>query len=115
MRMWMVDPKVLCQQHLLGEHVEIHMLVGSLRRGRSIKGFLDRGLLDPSAVYTRHAALALEMGRRGLRHRSELLVADVQQYQAGSVDPAESLHALASRCSACCQRIDQAKGQHGVP
>jgi hypothetical protein len=30
MRMWMVPPKVMCRKHLLGEHVEIHMLAGSL-------------------------------------------------------------------------------------
>jgi hypothetical protein len=110
MRMWMVDPGVLCQQHLLGEHVEIHMLVGSLRRGRSIQGFLDRGLLEPSAIYTRHAALTLEMSRRGLRHRSELLAVDVTQYSTGLVDRAESLRALASRCSVCCGRIGQVRG-----
>jgi hypothetical protein len=107
MRMWMVDPGVLCQQHLLGEHVEIHMLVGSLLHGRSIQGFLDRGLLEPSAIYTRHADLALEMSRRGLRHRSDLLAVDVAQYSTGLVDPAESLHALVSRCPDCHDRIGQ--------
>ena len=24
MRLWMIDPKLLCTQHLLGEHLEIH-------------------------------------------------------------------------------------------
>ena len=24
MRMWLVDPKFMCNQHLLGEHVEMH-------------------------------------------------------------------------------------------
>ena len=24
MRMWMVNPKMLCDQHLLGEHFELH-------------------------------------------------------------------------------------------
>ena len=109
--MWMIDPSLLCQQHLLGEHVEIHMLVGALRRGKSIKGFLDRGLLEPSAIYTRHADLALEMGRRGLRHRSELLTIDVQQYRAGSIDPVESLRELTSRCPVCRERIGRAQGK----
>ena len=40
MRMWMVDPKKMCRKHLLGEHVEIHMMVGTLLKGRSIDGFL---------------------------------------------------------------------------
>ena len=30
MRMWMVNPGFMCNKHLLGEHVECHMLVGHL-------------------------------------------------------------------------------------
>ena len=40
MRMWMLPPKGLCRKHLLGEHVELHMLLGSMRRGKNIDGFL---------------------------------------------------------------------------
>ncbi|MEZ0346180.1 MAG: pyrimidine dimer DNA glycosylase/endonuclease V, partial [Infirmifilum sp.] len=28
----MVPPSIMCDRHLLGEHVELHMLVGALRR-----------------------------------------------------------------------------------
>lgn len=34
MRMWVVNPKILCRKHLLGEHVELHMATGHLQRGR---------------------------------------------------------------------------------
>lgn len=30
MRMWMVDPKIMCRKHLLGEHLELHMLAGCI-------------------------------------------------------------------------------------
>ena len=33
MRDWKVNPKLLCRQHLLGNHLEVHMFVGTLRRG----------------------------------------------------------------------------------
>jgi hypothetical protein len=34
--MWMVDPRLVCSKHLLGEHVELHMFVGCLlKRKRS--------------------------------------------------------------------------------
>ena len=46
MRMWMVDPRIMCRQHLLGEHVEIHMFVGAISRGKSVKGYLEKGLLE---------------------------------------------------------------------
>ena len=56
MRMWMVAPGKMCRKHLLGEHVEIHMLAGSLLKGRSIGGFLADGLLEPQSMRARHAA-----------------------------------------------------------
>ena len=46
MRMWMVPPSKMCRQHLLGEHVEIHMLVGTMRKGKSMQGFYDNRLVD---------------------------------------------------------------------
>ena len=37
MRMWMVDPQIMCRQHLLGEHTEMHMFVGTLKRGPALQ------------------------------------------------------------------------------
>lgn len=36
MRMWMVPPELMCRQHLLGEHVELHMFVGAINKGTSV-------------------------------------------------------------------------------
>ena len=36
MRMWLVPPSHMCRKHLLGEHVELHMLLGTLKKGKSI-------------------------------------------------------------------------------
>lgn len=38
MRMWMVDPATMCDRHLLGEHAEIHMAIGTIAKGRSVAG-----------------------------------------------------------------------------
>ena len=38
MRMWMVPVQYMCRKHLLGEHVEHHMLVGSIHKGLSMRG-----------------------------------------------------------------------------
>lgn len=43
MRQWLVDPRCLCDKHLLGEHVEHHMFIGTLRKNKSIQGYLDKG------------------------------------------------------------------------
>jgi hypothetical protein len=100
--MWMVDPMLMCRKHLLGEHVEIHMLTGSLRRGRSIAGFLTKGLLEPGSARRRHDELAREMARRGYVHRSAL--PSVNWRGGERVDAAVALEELRRRCAECAER-----------
>ena len=99
MRMWLVDPRVMCSQHLLGEHVELHMLVGSLNRGRRIDGFLRDGLVELRSIRRRHAELVAEMQRRRFRHQSPL--PEFRPRRAGSVDVLANLKELARRCHSC--------------
>lgn len=39
MRMWLVPPSHMCRKHLLGEHVELHMLLGTLKKGNPSPAF----------------------------------------------------------------------------
>jgi len=77
------------------------MLAGSLKRGKSIKGHLDKGQLEPALLYERHAALAKEMVRRGMNHRSDPDPVDVSQWDVGYVDVKKSLKDLYERCEKC--------------
>ncbi len=105
MRMWMVDPRGMCRKHLLGEHVEVHMLAGSLRRGRSIQGFINGGLLEPQNMHTRHEALAQEMIQRGYNHQSVLpATPPPERRNKGRVDAEKSLQELHRRCLECFSR-----------
>lgn len=99
MRMWMLEPSILCRQHLLGEHVELHMLVGTIRRGVSLTGYLARGLIDTAKISARHDALVEEMTRRGYNHKSPLEYDD--ELALGSVDLEASMLELMRRCSRC--------------
>lgn len=103
-RMWCVDPRVLCREHLLGEHNELHKLVGSIRAGHSIDGYVERGQVETGRITARHEALAAELERRGYTHESPLDYAD--DLDRGEVDPAANLEELATRCAACRERID---------
>lgn len=101
----MVNPKQMCSRHLLGEHVEIHMLVSTLQRKRSIAGFIAKGLLEVHSIRQRHEALVAEMVRRGMQHRSPLPT--IRLVRMGRVDRASSLRELARRCAQCkaAQRV----------
>ncbi len=111
MRMWMLNPRLLCRRHLLGEHNELHMLAGSLARGIRLDGFVAKGLLEPRAMLERHDSLAREMLRRGYAHRSPLpdCTAALAGYPAavreGRVDLTVSARDLASRCPDCARRM----------
>ena len=102
MRMWLVDPAGMCRQHLLGEHVELHMLVGTLERGKSIQGFLDGGLIDTSKIRARHTDLTVEMMFRGYKHKSPLSF--VHDDPDGYVDVDGNLEELHRRCEDCKSR-----------
>jgi Pyrimidine dimer DNA glycosylase len=102
MRMWMVSPKLMCRQHLLGEHVELHMLVACLKREFSIQGYVDQGLVNTRSIYSRHDALVAEMTLRGYKHQSPLHVLR-KCPKVGKISRAENLKELARRCPGCRQ------------
>jgi hypothetical protein len=99
--MWMVDPAIMCRQHLLGEHRELHALRGLLLTGRSMTGY--RELVQLPDLWTRHAALVAEMERRGYRHHSPLEPLPGARL-TGAVDAAESRRELLRRCAECQAR-----------
>lgn len=75
MRIWDVDPRILCREHLLGEHRELHGLWNIYVLGK--KGYREhpetkrwKGKLK--ALYLRHEVLVAEMKRRGYNHESPL-------------------------------------------
>ena len=109
MRQWLVKPKLLCRKHLLGEHVEHHMFVGSIDKGRSVEGFLRDGLLEPKTLYSRHDELVEEMKRRGYNHQSPLPRIDISHLRDGNIDIEYNLLDLYNRCEECARRINESR------
>lgn len=103
----MVDPEIMCRQHLLGEHAEIHMFVGTINRGRSVKGYLQKGLLEVHSLYNRHEELVGEMKRRNYKHNSEIDKKWKQAEMSGSIDRKKNLKQLIDRCSRCRERYER--------
>ena len=114
MRMWMVNPAVMCNKHLLGEHVECHMLVGHLQCKRRIINYIRLNLLQPKSLRERHDRLALEMGNRGMLHKSLLPKYDLsylpEEHRVYTVNTEESLIELSRRCSECRERLTGTSG-----
>ena len=102
--MWMVDPRILCRQHLLGEHVEIHMFIGAFNREKSVEGYLQKGLLEVHNLASRHNELVEEMKRRGYQHHSEVEEKWNHSSEVGFIDRKRNLKELINRCSRCKRR-----------
>ena len=108
MRMWMVDPRGMCRKHLLGEHVELHMWIGHLKRKRGLDGYVKNNCIEMVSIYQRHEELTAEMIRRGYNHKSPLEPMDTacvyyydQHYRDVKVDRERALNDLTTRCDEC--------------
>ncbi|MDD2903321.1 MAG: pyrimidine dimer DNA glycosylase/endonuclease V [Syntrophales bacterium] len=107
MRIWDLSPELLCRQHLLGEHRELHALWVILTKEK--KGFARhpetvrwRGKLK--ALYQRHEALVAEMGRRGYRHQTPLPAAEavgLAEQKEYKDTPAEQVRILKDKGCGC--------------
>jgi hypothetical protein len=99
MRMWLISPEKLCRKHLLGEHVELHMLVGCIRKGISIKGYIEGKLADPQLIIKRHNELVAEMKRRSYKHKSKL--PGFKCGLKGKISISANMKELSRRCKEC--------------
>ena len=109
MRMWLVNPKHMCRKHLLGEHVELHMFIGTLKRKKSIQGFIDNNLLQLDQLYSRHEELVQELINRGYNHNSNLQIIDLSYYKDyfyKYINKQQSKLDLFSRCKECNDRTN---------
>lgn len=108
MRMWMLPPRILCRQHLLGEHGEIHKHRHNFVKRHSIAG--RRGQIEPMAMKRRHDELADEMLRRGMNHRSPYEQPDLSHLpeadRFGTVNKETSLRDLHTRCDECRRQYE---------
>ena len=112
MRMWMIDPALLCDQHLLGEHGELHKFLHNWIKRQPILKRLEGNAMEPLSYKFRHDQLAKEMVQRGMRHRSPLAQPDFSylpvEQQAFRVDVEKNIALVCQRCEACRSRIQTA-------
>lgn len=75
MRIWDISPSLLCRQHLLGEHRELHAIwsvITKKKKGYSKHPETIRWKGKLKALYIRHQVLVREMKKRGYAHKSDL-------------------------------------------
>jgi hypothetical protein len=111
--MWLgVDPAEMCRKHLLGEHVELHMLAGCLSQNKniaSVVGLAKAGFIDICSRSWRHEEISEEMLRRGMCHKSKLNLLNLATLPLEAcqviIDTNRSRLDLAARCPECAARM----------
>ena len=103
MRDWKINPELLCNTHLLGNHVELHMFAGCIEKGKSIKGYIETGLVEIHNLKNRHDEIVQEMIARNMEHKSPF--PDIELYKAGEIDIDENIKELMNRCEYCRRRV----------
>jgi hypothetical protein len=111
-RMWCVPPNLLCRNHLLGEHHEVHAFIGTIYKRIRVGGYIERGLLNPRLLWRRHQQLVDELLRRGYNHYSPLPIWGLHDpsvlevlRQVHPIDARANIAELYRRCPDCRQRI----------
>ena len=112
MRMWMLDPKILCRNHLLGEHNEIHKHKHNFEKHHSISGRISPiVLIEPNSMQEQHDELVQEMLDRGYNHNSPYQQPDLSYLKDSEryakVDLDYNLNDLCNRCPECRKRIEE--------
>jgi glutaredoxin 2 len=115
--MWLVNPRILCKDHLLGEHLECHMFLGTLKKSKKVNGYLKNNLLEPDSLKSRHDELADEMIKRGYYHKTPISICEFEnlvntlndEFRAVKINKQDSFNELISRCSNCKKRYEEIK------
>lgn len=109
-RMWLLKPALMCQQHRLGEHNELHKLAGGIKTAlndnhqmrATITGQARDANIDVRRLVDRHAKLEQHDGWDSpLPWRpSDTPTADLS-FAEGDINIIQNEQDLADRCPAC--------------
>ena len=89
----------------LGRACGLHILAGCLDKGKNIKGFIEKGFVDPSLLLHRHDQPVKEMKRRRYNHCSPI-VNFPQNPGKGHIDSEANRVELCRRCEECRNMIN---------
>ena len=107
----MVDPKLMCREHLQGEYRELFTFLGTFRLKRRVDGYIKNNCLEPLAIPSRYEAIKAEMLARGYKPQKPFLFTkELIQYLPEvflyhKINRDQAYHDLMSRCSECCKRV----------
>jgi len=114
MKMYLVNPEVMCSQHLEEEHRSIHVIGDMIKNNFDVEEFVDNKLFDLGQLKKRHDELEKEMEIRGCWNNNPLDIivpkdhkyynVIVNQRPMNNVDTYQNRKELLRHCSRCWER-----------
>lgn len=107
MRMWQVDPSLMCDLHITREHRDLHLTAKLIaeEKMREVEVSAMRNKISTRHLPSRHEALAAELISRNIGHSCPL--PDITMPRLGEIDKSKSCQELMERCPHCRQRIEE--------
>ncbi len=113
LRIWDIPTTRLCRQHLLGEHLELHIAWNIITQDQqsywSNHKETNRWRNKLAALWLRHEEQVGEMRRRGYNHKSplDITLATGEVVQLEHIYPIDKqIETLRKRCEVCDERFN---------
>jgi hypothetical protein len=107
--MWLVNPALLCDKHLLGEHGELHKFRHCFVKKQNMSTRINLGQIQVADMDSRHDELATEMLNRGFNHNSPYEMPDIsyipENLRTKKVNFNHNITDLINRCEKCRNKI----------
>jgi hypothetical protein len=81
------------------------MFVGNIKKKKKLDGYIDKGLVEIHNLKSRHGKLALEMKKRGMKHKSPLPKFKLKK--TGKINIEKNEKELKKRCKKCRRLIEK--------
>lgn len=105
MRMWMVNPRIMCNKHLGGEYAEFYKHKWTFENKHKKDKYIENNCLEPRSMQKRHDELVEERLRRGLKAKGTFIAPDIsylpEHQQNHTIDVEMNLKLLIDKCPDC--------------
>lgn len=110
--MWMVDVKSMCRNHLLAEHLDVHMFVNALNQGLDLSHYINSNALEVLSLLERHNQLADEINSRSYKNDTPLPGYNITgRYKSSRIDKNKAREELMEICNKCKESLTRQEDQ----
>lgn len=109
MRMWMINPKMMCNKHLIEEHAGLHKFLSNIKFKSCLKRAVESKRIELISYQERHDLLEKEITNRNNKTKpTPITMPDLSHIEKEyfiHIDRAQSIRALCTLCNKCADKM----------